>query len=470
MLYLLAVVISAARLGRGPSILVSILSVLAFDFFLVPPVLTFAVADTEYLLTFAGLLAVSLVISQLTVRVREQAQAEHEREAETASLYALSRDLAVAGGLDDAIRAVIANVTQMFGREVVILLPEMDNGPHLTPHGGEPPFAREQHELGAANWAFEHGQQAGYGTETLPAAAARYVPLRTARGVVGVMGVKPANETLVLSPDQRRLLEAFAGLAALAIERVHLAEAARNAQLLEATEKLQTALLNSISHDLRTPLVAVTGALSTLAEDGAAVDEPARRELVDTAYGEARRLNRLVGNLLDMTRIEAGALKLSRQPSDVQDVIGSALEQVGDRLGGREVKIEVPPDLPLVPMDAALMLHVLVNLIDNSLKYSPAGSSIEFSAQLSGARIRIDVADRGVGVPADQLERVFDKFYRVQHPGSIGGTGLGLSICKGIVEAHGGTIRAARRPGGGTTFSIELPQSAAESVPPGGQA
>ena len=190
------------------------------------------------------------------------------------------------------------------------------------PQGNQPEFIRDQNELAVATWAFEHKQPAGRGTETLPAATGCYVPLRTARGVVGVMGIKPAEATLILSPEQRLLLEAFAGLAALAIERVHLAEAARNAQLLEATEKLQTALLNSISHDLRTPLVSVTGALSTLAEDGDSVDEAARCELIDTAYGEAKRLNRLVGNLLDMTRIEAGALRLVRQPCDVQDVIG----------------------------------------------------------------------------------------------------------------------------------------------------
>ena len=317
--------------------------------------------------------------------------------------------------------------------------------------------AHDENELAVATWAFQHEQEAGRGSETLPAAAARYVPLKTARGVVGVIGVKPANPDAVLTQEEHSLLEAFASLAALAIERVHLAEVARNAQVVAATEKLQTALLNSISHDLRTPLVSVTGALSTLGEDGARLDEATRRELIDTARGEAERLNRLVGNLLDMTRIEAGAMKIDRQPSDVQDVIGSALEELNSRLGARQVTVDVPEDLPLVPLDFVLMVQVLINLLDNALKYSPAGAPIDVSARAVGSRLELAVADRGIGIPADELERVFDKFYRVQHRGTTSGTGLGLSICKGIVEAHGGEIRAENREGGGTLVTLWLP-------------
>ena len=493
MLYLLAVVVTATALGRGPSLLVSVLSVLAFDFFFVPPVLTFVIADTEYLLTFAGLLAVSLVISQLTVRVREEAEAAQRREAVTATLFALSRDLSVAHGMDEVVHAVIHHVSDTFGREVALLLPAAGDANRLEPNGPAPDFARDENELAVAAWAFGHGQAAGYGSETLPAAAARYMPLKTARGVVGIIGVRPARREVGLSSEQRRLLEAFASLAALAVERVQLADAARSAQLLEATEMLQTALLNSISHDLRTPLVSVTGALSTLADDGSELSAATRRELVETARGEAERLNRLVGNLLDMTRIEAGALQLNRQPSDVQAVIGSALEQLNDRLASREMSVDVPADLPLVSMDPALMVHVLVNVLDNALKYSPdlprrttggavtssdelvgkgagapmaAGSPIAVRARLVDNQVEIVVSDRGVGIPSGELERVFDKFYRVEHPGSVGGTGLGLSICKGIVEAHGGAIRAAPRGGGGTAIFITLPTKA-ESTPEG---
>jgi len=312
-----------------------------------------------------------------------------------------------------------------------------------------------------ATWAFEHGQPAGRGTDTLPAARLRYLPLSTARGKVGVLGVWPAEAGRYLTPEQRRLLEAFASLAAVAIERVHLVEAAGLVQLLEATEKLQSALLNSISHDLRTPLVSITGALSTLQEDDVRLDEEARRILVDTAAEEAGRLNRLVGNLLDMTRLEAGAIKVKREPRDVQDVIGAALHQVRERLGDRPVEIDIPADLPLVPLDFVLVVHVLVNLIDNALKYSPPGSLIQIRTLLSDGEVAIEVADQGLGIPPEDLDRVFQKFYRVQRPDNVTGTGLGLSISKGLVEAHGGRIWAQNRPGGGAVITVVLPLSEA---------
>jgi two-component system sensor histidine kinase KdpD len=314
-----------------------------------------------------------------------------------------------------------------------------------------------ENESAVATWAFQHGQPAGRGTDTLPAASTRYLPLKTARGVVGVLGVRPSDPNRHLTPDQQRLLEAFVSQAALAIERAQLAEQARQAEVLKATEKLQTALLNSISHDLRTPLVSITGALSSLQEDDIELDEATRRSLVENAREEAERLNRLVGNLLDMTRIEAGALKVASEPCDVQDVIGAALEPLDDRLRSRSLTIDVPLDLPLVPMDFVMMAQVLVNLLDNALKYSPADAPIEVWTRVDGSEARIQVADRGVGIPPDDLERVFDKFYRVQHPGHVIGTGLGLSICRGIVEAHGGRIWANNREGGGTIVTITLP-------------
>jgi two-component system sensor histidine kinase KdpD len=280
--------------------------------------------------------------------------------------------------------------------------------------------------------------------------------------------VRGTTSQATLSPDQRRLLEAFASQAALAIERAHLAEQARETQISRETEKLQTALLNSISHDLRTPLVSITGALSSLREEEIALDEAARRSLLDMAGEEADRLNRLVGNLLNMTRLEAGAMRLTIQPADVQDVIGSALEQVSDRLGDRVMAIDTSSDLPLVPMDFVLMVQVLVNLLDNALKYSPPDSPIEVRAQCSGAYLQIEVADRGVGIPREDLKRVFDKFYRVHRPEQISGTGLGLSICKGIVDAHGGFIGAENRPVGGTVITVALPlegQASKETKP-----
>jgi two-component system sensor histidine kinase KdpD len=441
------------------------LSVLAFDFFFVPPHLTLAVSDTQYLLTFVALLVVGLVISSLTARTREQAKMAERREAQTAELYALSRDLAVVIDLDAIMQAILTHVSQTFSCEVAVLLPDASREA-VKPGALSPGFELNENELAVAAWAFQHGQLAGRGTDTLPAAGARYLPLKTARGVVGVLGVKPADPNSHLSPDQRRLLDAFASQAALAIERAQLAEQAQQAEVLQAAEKLQTALLNSISHDLRTPLVSITGALSSLQEDDVELDEATRRSLVENAREEAERLNRLVGNLLDMTRIEAGALKVAREPCDVQDMIGAALEPLDDRLRSRTLTVDVPPDLPLVPMDFVLMAQVLVNLLDNALKYSPPGTPIDVLAHVDGLEARIQVADRGVGIPPEDLGRVFDKFYRVQRPGQVTGTGLGLSICKGIVEAHGGRIWAHNREGGGTVTTVALPLRAPDAVAP----
>jgi len=254
-----------------------------------------------------------------------------------------------------------------------------------------------------------------------------------------------------------RLLESFASQAALAIERAQLAQQASQTEVLQAAEKLQAALLNSISHDLRTPLVSITGALSSLAEDGAALDAGARRVLVDNALEEARRLNRLVGNLLDMTQLEAGAVKVKREPIEPADLVGTALEQLRERLTDRAVVVEVPADVPLVSGDMVLLVQVLVNLLDNALKYSPPQAPIEVRARATSEAVEIEVADRGSGIPPEDLARVFDKFYRVQHRGNVTGTGLGLAICRGLVEAHGGQVQAANRPEGGARVWFTLP-------------
>ncbi|MEP7357796.1 MAG: ATP-binding protein, partial [Anaerolineales bacterium] len=424
------------------------------------PYFTFAVSDTQYLLTFGALLVVGVVMSTLAARAREQAQAAQRRETETGELYALSRDLTAARELDSILEALSSHMEQTFNREVVVLMPGQNEHGRLTIQAASADLTLDESELAVADWVFRHGELAGRNTNTLPSANLRYLPLKTARGVLGVLGVKsqdiPDNP---LTAEQRRLIEAFASQASLAIERAQLAEAARQTQVLQATEKLQTALLNSISHDLRTPLVSITGALTGLEEDLPQLSDADRLSLVVNARGEAERLNRLVGNLLDMTRLEAGALTLRLEPGDVQDLIGTSLEQVDDRLGGRPVTLEVPADLPLVPMDFALMTRVLVNLLDNALKYSPAGSPLEVRARVSAAGLEVEVADRGVGIPPEDLTHVFDKFYRVQRPENVSGTGLGLSICKGIVEAHRGTIRAEKREGGGTRLIVTLPLS-----------
>jgi two-component system, OmpR family, sensor histidine kinase KdpD len=453
-IYLLSTVLIAIFLGRGPAVLASFLSVAAFDYFFVPPQLTLAVTDTEYILTFFGLLAVSLVISYLTAQVREQADAAQRREAQTAALYELGHDLTATVGLEAVAKTIIAHISETFSREVAIFLPESNQ---LRLYNASPGLVVAENELAVATWAFEHGQIAGRGTDTLPDASMHYQPLKTTHGVIGVLGVKPASPNSYMSPDQRRTLEAFVNQVALAIEGARLAEQARQSELLEATEKLQTALLNSISHDLRTPLVSITGALSSLEEVGPALDEEVRRSLIETAREEAERLNRLVGNLLDITRLEAGAMRLHREACDVQELIGSSLEQIGAPLKNRLVKVEITPKLPLVNLDFVLFSRVLVNVIDNALKYSPPDKPIDIKARVFKHILEITVADRGEGIPVDDLEHIFDKFYRVQRPDNVSGTGLGLSICKGIVEAHGGTIRAENRRGGGAIIIVCLP-------------
>jgi two-component system sensor histidine kinase KdpD len=455
MLYLLTVVIAAIYLGRGPAVLASLLGVLTFDFFFVLPYFTFAVSDTQYVITFIALFLVGMVISQLTARAREQAEAAQQREAETAELYDLSRDLAAAAELDAILQALIQHCEQTFERDVVVLLPEGDRlGSRIASSG----LALSPEEMAVADWVYRHGESAGRHTNTLPAAQLRYLPLKTAQGVVGVLGVgKPGTAEHDLTPAQRRLMEAFANQAAQAIERGKLAEEARQIKLLQAAEKLQNALLNSISHDLRTPLVSITGALTSLDEQSDSLDDENRESLILTAREEAERLNRLVGNLLSMTRIESGAIRLHCEPGDIQDVIGTALEQLGKRVATHEIKVNVPDDFPLVPLDFTLIVQVVVNLLENAVKYSPAGSTIEVSASLKDNKACLEVADRGVGIPPEDLARVFDKFYRVQRPESISGTGLGLSISKGIVEAHYGSIQARVREGGGTIIRMELP-------------
>lgn len=453
-IYLLSTVVAALFLGRGPSILNSIISVMAFDYFFVPPHLTFAVSDTEYILTFLGLLAVSLVISYLTAQVREQADAAQRREAQTAALYELGHDLTAAVGLQAVAKTIIEHIGQVYSREVAIFLVASGELKLFMASQG---LSVSDNELAVAHWAFENGQQAGLGTDTLPDASMYYQPLKTTRGVIGVLAIKPFRASAYLNLDQRRILDAFTNQVAMAIEGAQLVEQSRQTELLEATEKLQTALLNSISHDLRTPLVSITGALSSLEEASPALDEEVEHSLIETAREEAERLNRLVGNLLDITRLEAGAMQLHREACDVQELIGSALEQIGTPLKNRQVRVKIPEKLPLVNLDFVLFSRVLVNIIDNALKYSPVDEPIEIQARILRQNLEVTIADWGEGIPKDDLEHIFDKFYRVKRPDNVSGTGLGLSICKGIVEAHNGNIRAENLRGGGATFIIRVP-------------
>jgi DNA-binding response OmpR family regulator/signal transduction histidine kinase len=321
----------------------AVLSVVAFDFFFVPPRYTFAVTDVQYLLTFTGLLLVGLVVSTLAAQAREQANTARHRQSQTAALNDLSRDLAATAGLDPILDVICRFISTTFSHYAGIFLPE---GERLALSSSTAPAQFDEDEVAVADWAFRNRQPAGRGTETLPAANAAYFPMATANGIIGVIGTIPSSPGQSLPPDQRRLLEASISLAALAIERAQLSEQASRVRLLQESERLQTALLNSISHDLRTPLASITGALSSLEQDAAVLDEAARRELVATALGQAERLNRLVGNLLDMTRLEAGTLRIVREPNDVGDLIGVALQELPGPLQTHPLAIDVPADLP----------------------------------------------------------------------------------------------------------------------------
>jgi two-component system sensor histidine kinase KdpD len=375
------------------------------------------------------------------------------------TLYSTARTLALTSGIGPIVNSIATNAKEIFDREAVIFLPGNRENAPLVPASKNPKTVVDENDIAAATWSYEHKSPAGFGTDTLPDAKARFVPLVTSAGIVGVLALwKKETETL-FSPEQERLLEAFPSLAAVAIERARLTEESRNAQILQASEKLQTALLNSVSHDLRTPLVSVIGALSSLKEKDTELKGPDSEELVNIALEEAERLNHLIGNLLDVSRIEAGAVILSKQAVDVQDIVGVALAQLGKRAEGRQIDVFLPKNLPYVSADSGLIVQVLLNLLDNAVKYSPAGFPIEISAKEIDPFIEIEVADFGTGIPKDDLERVFDKFYRVHHPDNVAGSGLGLSIARGIIEAHGGRITAANRVGGGTIIRFTLPRS-----------
>ncbi len=456
MVFLLGVVVVSMRFGYGPSLLAALLSVLTFDFLFVPPYLSFAVTDLSHMTTFCVMLFVALVISHLTKRIREQADSARGRERRTASLYAISRELGIASSRDALLEVAARHVREVFYAKVATLLPKSDRELQIV-YADEGTLSAGDKDLGVAEWAWLNQRVAGAGTDTLPLSRALFVPLLGSRGKVGVLALYPSAESRLDDPDERQLLHTIGGLVGLALERIELAEEARRASLRIETEQLRNALLSSVSHDLRTPLGVVTGATSALLEDDGSMSEGTRHELLRTAHEEALRLNRLVRNLLDMTRLEAGALKVHTDLQSLEEIIGSALDRLEDRLRGRAVHTDVPGDLPLVPFDAILIEQVLINLLENATKYTPVGTPIDISARAREKEVEVIVADHGPGIPAQAADRVFDKFYRIRE-GEGGGVGLGLTICRGILSAHGGRIWVEGRPGGGAAFRFTLPR------------
>jgi two-component system sensor histidine kinase KdpD len=452
--YMLAVVFSALRWGRWAVVISAISSVLLFDYLFVPPYRSFVIGDVWYLITLIGLLTVGLIVSILMVTAKEEARAARRKEAYAALLYSFTKSLASGNELDQILDAVARHLVEVFRRPIVILLPDAEG---LTVRFRSPEVVFGECEDEIASWVFENGQEAGCGTETFSGSAIRYRPLRMGQGAVGVIGFQPKSSKELLPPDQSELLAIFMNQTALALTRANLAKKAQRAEVLQEADKFQRALLNSVSHNLRTPLASVLGVLNTILEDRALLDVPTQQSLLKTAQDEARRLDWLVQNLLDMTRLEGGAIRVRTEPCDVHEVVAAALHQLGEAADSRSISVSMSSHLPLVPMDNVLIVQVLVNILDNALKYSPGDAPIDIGVRLDAGQLEIRVLDRGAGIPEQQLERVFEKFYRVAVPGAPRGSGLGLSICKGFVEAHNGRILANHRTGGGTELAFFLP-------------
>lgn len=462
MMYLIAVIIIANRCGRGPSVLASVLSVATFDFFFVPPYFTFAVSDFQYLLTFAVMLVVALVISNLAVRIREQAEVARYRERRTGVLYAMSRDLATHRGTAMLVQVAVNHLREVFDGQVAIFIADAAKKVRLQ-RSEQLYFELDPKEAGVAQWVFDHNERAGLGTDTLPGASALYLPLMGSTGPIGVVAVRPKDTALLLDPEQLHLLESLVNQVALAIERTRLSEEAQQAHVRVETERMRNAILSSVSHDLRTPLATITGAASSLLDERSELNPRDRLELCRSIYREADRLDRLLKNLLDMMRIEAGAVHLNKEWHPLDEIVGAALLRLEERLRSYTVKTAFPPDLPMVQIDGVLLEQVVLNLLENAAKYAPPGSLIELSASAGDREVVVEIADRGQGIPVGEEVRIFDKFYRAK-PAREGGVGLGLTICRGIIEAHGGRIWAENRSGGGAVFRFAIPLS--EEQPP----
>ncbi len=455
MLYLSAIMAAAFLFGRGPSLLAAALSVAAYDFFSVPPYFTFSVEHARHILTFAMMFAAGLSISGLASRIRRQEKDARYREERTASLYSLSRDLVSVQNEGDAARITARHAAEVFRGRAAVLLSEPSGA--FVPAAKSPDnFALSEEELAVVRWAGEQGRPAGRGTDTFPGAGLTAMPLSAGPRTPGVLALwEIATETLS-SIERRSFLEAFAAQAALALSRARLSEEAKASALKAKTEEMRSSLLSAASHDLRTPLAAITGLSTLLRDDRGRIPDAQKSEILASICSEAERMERLVGNLLDMVKLESGGMKPRKEWVPLEEIVGSALSRLEGRLTGRSVKVHLPPDFPLVSVDPVLFEQVFVNIIDNALKYTPPEGPIDISAVRDGEDVAVSVADRGPGIEAGQEERVFEKFLRGSHPG-VGGVGLGLSICRGIVAAHGGVISAANRPGGGAVFTIRIP-------------
>jgi two-component system sensor histidine kinase KdpD len=460
MVYLLGATVAALRLGRGPASLTAVANVIVLDFCFVPPRFTFAISNLEYLVTFAVMLVLALVIANLVANVRAQTRVAGARERRTSLLYAMSRELAATRAFDNLTRVAVKHVAETFSGRAAVLLPDSRGrlqGPRTTD-----PATLEGPDLSVAQWVFDHGRPAGLGTDTLPAATAQYLPLNATQKTLGVLAVQPTQRRRLLLPEQRHLLETFAGQIALAIERAERSEEAEAARVAVETESLRNSLLASISHDLRTPLATIMAASHALNDPKMQPDAETRARLARTVESTAQEISELVSNVLDLMSFQFGEVHLNRDAHSVDVLVESALARLEGRLAQHPVEIALPADLPLVDVDAPLVTRALVNILENAAKHTPPGTRITVSAGLETDAVRLVIDDNGPGLPPGPPEQLFAKFERGKSEADVGGAGLGLAICKAIIEAHGGRVTAAQRPGGGARFTLTLPVRAAQ--------
>ncbi|MBK8161224.1 MAG: sensor histidine kinase KdpD [Rhodospirillaceae bacterium] len=462
MMFLAAVLFSAVQYGLFPSLFASILSTLAYNYFFLEPIHTFTVADPSNVIALFFFLMVAILTSNLTARVRAEAQASRQRAASTAALYNFSRKVAAIGEMDDLLWAVAHQIALMLRVHVILLLPDDRGGgkEDISVRIGYPPDDElNEADLAAARWAWDHGKPAGRGAGTLPGAKRLFIPLATERGKIGVMGLDREEAGPMFTPDQKRLLDALCDQAAVAIERISLMQDIDKARVVSETEQLRTALLNSISHDFRTPLASIIGSVSSLRSLWHRFPEETREELLRTTQEEAERLNRFIGNILDMTRLEAGALAPRLQPADLGEIAANAISQAKQILSQHIVKLDIPENLPMLLIDATLTGQILMNMLDNAAKYAPPGSEIRVSIAEDREAISLTVRDEGPGIPPGDLERIFDRFFRVEGGDRRrAGTGLGLAICRGFAEAMSADISATNRTDhSGALFTVRFP-------------
>ncbi|MGZ8390683.1 MAG: DUF4118 domain-containing protein [Rhodoplanes sp.] len=462
LVFLTAVVGIAVRFGLWPSLFVSVASSLCYNFFFMPPIYTLTIADPTHVVAFFFFSAMAILVSQVAARVRTQADAAMNRARTTEALYSFSRKLAGIGTLDDVLWASAYQIALMLTVHVVILLPENQL---IVVKAGYPPEDRlGDSDIAAAKWSWENDRVAGRGSDTLPGAKRLFLPMRTGRGAVGVIGIDSDKQGPLLSPDERRLLDALIDQSALAIERVHLVEDMDRVKRTIETDRLRSALLTSISHDLKTPLAAVFGAAGTLRDLPNALTEPQKLDLLATIIEESDRLNRFIANLLDMTRLESGAVVPNSALHDVGEIVGSALERASKILASHRVEVSLAADLPMLDIDAVLFEQALFNLLDNAAKYSPPGTLIHIRGWQDASAVSLQIIDEGEGIPASDLAHIFDKFFRAQKSDQVrAGTGLGLAIARGFIEAMRGTITAANRTdrtGAVLTIKLPIPASA----------